>query len=118
MNFYQRFIYFLVGILLGIILCNRMNLYSCYLPNYRVLCNIIRKQLLFDNNCDTCSIYNIEYIKKLLINGKVDFNKSKIRRKPFPIYYILYKENKSGKTFIIKIENQNKIALIKSIIQF
>lgn len=127
MSFFQRLKYFSIGLTIGIILLLSFfgkRFFSCsYFPNSRVLDNIRKKEIIFDNYDSNNFIikdlekYNNKHFifYKLLIYGKVNFNKSIIRNIKYPIYEIYYNDKNSKNKVIFYIENKEKKALIKKI---
>ncbi|YBU89130.1 MAG: hypothetical protein ACFIN5_01245 [Candidatus Walczuchella monophlebidarum] len=112
-----------MGILgiLGILLIpgffgNRV-LLSAYLPNKRILNFLGRKEIIINNSCSLSlpnelkTYADISFIiKKVLKDGNISFSGSLTRKKPFPIYKILYKDIKTHKIYAFYIENKkNKI---------
>lgn len=127
MNFFQRLKYFSFGLTLGIIIVFSFfgkRFISCsYFPNSRVLDNIRKKEILFDiyynhnffeKNLEKYNNQHFVYYK-LLIYGKVNFDKSIIRNIKFPIYQIHYKDSDNKDEVIFNIENKDKVALVKKI---
>lgn len=123
MNVYQRLKFFIFGLLIGLILvifCFGKRIYPySYLPNGRVLNNIRKKKIIFyhkkyylNNNY---YINNKFIFNKILIDGKINFKKSIIQNKYYPIYEINYIDNYNKKLIIMIIENRQKIAIIQNI---
>lgn len=129
MIFFKRLKYFSFGLIIGIFLIffffgNRIS-YCSYFPNSRVLNNIRKKEIIFNNkeillknyNINNLELYNNKHFVfyKLLIYGKVNFTKSIIRNTKYPIYIINYKNKYNKDEVIFSIQNQEKIALVKNI---
>lgn len=92
-------------------------LLSAYLPNKRILNFLGRKEIIINNSCSLSlpnelkTYADISFIiKKVLKDGNISFSGSLTRKKPFPIYKILYKDIKTHKIYAFYIENKkNKI---------
>jgi len=103
MNFYKRLMFFSSGFILGLILLSFFltgKRTSCsYFPNDRVIKNINSKSIYYIKEVEKDSVL----IKRVLINGKVDFSKSKTKLDSCKAYYI---ENKiEEKKYMVLINN-------------
>lgn len=121
MNFFQRFGYYLVGLVLGSIvvffLWGKKKTTFCYLPNCRILKDIRLKKRAFDpivqqliNNktLDTAAI------SAAYTNGNVDFSKSNTKLKSCKTYIIenIYQD----KSYEFLVENCDSVAMVKHVV--
>lgn len=88
---------FTIGIILLLFFLNQKNSGCDYMPNARILKLIRNKPLIFSDKAlgvmKTFEIDSLD-IKKILIDGEVDFSKSITRQKPCRYYWIDGKANK------------------------
>ena len=100
--------FFLTGLIPGLIIVffilNKKGV-SCsgYLPNSRVIAETLSKEFIyseaFSQDMKTYNITEKDLKESLLLEGKIDFEKSKAQQEPCP-YYILYtKDQKFEITF-------------------
>lgn len=125
MNFPRRLSFFLFGAFLGILLIciffGKRAFFEGYFPNKRVLNSIKKKEIIFEFKKSELApdlelYHDLNFIKNTLLEkGEIDFSKSHSRKKPFPIYLIVYRKSKENKPLHFYIENQNTKAFIKSI---
>lgn len=127
MKFYQRFAFFLFGLLLGVIFliyflgakAKARDVTFCYFPNCRVLKDIRSKpfhysekssEVLAETWIDTIDI------KNTLLYGEVDFGKSNIKEGGAKLYII---EGKTEKQIPITLEvlNYQSKVVLKNIIK-
>ena len=92
MIFKKRLYFFSIGLVIGIFLVMLVfrgkNASFNYMPNSRVIENIISKDSIQFLNEETIS-FKIYDIKEIILNGKVDFINSNSRNKPCGIYKIV-----------------------------
>lgn len=86
-----------------------LGLLDAYLPNNRILNFLGRKSIILNNSCD------LSLPNELKTYAYISFIRNKVlvsltRKKPFPIYKILYKDLNTKKIYAFYIENKkNKI---------
>ncbi|MGB0974534.1 MAG: hypothetical protein ACPGU9_06035 [Flavobacteriaceae bacterium] len=120
MNFFQRFGYYLVGLVLGSIvvffLWGKKKTTFCYLPNCRILKDLRLKkrafdptvqQLINDKTLDTAAI------SAAYTNGNVDFSKSNTKLKSCKTYII--ENTYQDKSYEFLVENCDSTAVIKHV---
>ena len=92
MNFTNRLIYFIFGFSIGLIFLffffDRKNTSFNYLPSSRVKNNLLSKNKFWRISKDSALIKNI------IINGEINFSKSKIGSDSCNIYYLIANQNK------------------------
>lgn len=125
MKLYQRFAYYLIGLLLGGIFvfyfltakASSRGVSFCYLPNCRVLKDIRSKpfyysdealQVLTEKNVDTADV------KKTLTYGDVDFGLSNVSEKGGKLY-VIYGKNKKNEKITVEVINYTDKVLLKNI---
>jgi len=125
MKLYQRFAYYLLGLLLGGIFvfyflsakASSRGVTFCYLPNCRVLKDIRSKpfyysdvatQKLAEKWVDTADV------KKTLTYGDVDFELSNIPEKGGKLY-IVYGKNAQNEDITVEVINYTDKVLLKDI---
>ena len=121
MNLKRRFglygIGFALGIALVIFFLNGKNSGCDYFPNARILKILREKPLTFSDKAlqslKTLKIDTLE-IHKILLNGEIDFSKSKTKQKPCRFYWINGMAN--SKAVVLYVENCNNKATIESIV--
>ena len=116
MNFYKRLMFFSSGFILGLILLSFFltgKKTSCsYFPNDRVIKNINSKKISYSNGVEKDSVL----IKSVLINGRVDFSKSKTKLDSCKTYYIENKiEEKIYMALVNNCENYISVENFKEI---
>ena len=104
MPFLNRFIFFSVGLILGVLiiffsLSTRKDALSFnYFPNSRIKNYLIKNQVFFSAQA-ICKIdcYNLDTVSldTYIANSNVDFKKSKIRGYKDKVYYLKPKNNKN-----------------------
>ena len=91
MIFRKRLYFFSIGLIIGIFLVmfvfRGKNATFNYMPNARVIENIISKDSIQFTQSKNTS-FTTEDIKNIISNGKVDFKNSNSRNKPCGIYTI------------------------------
>lgn len=112
MNFYKRLMFFSSGFILGLILLSFFltgKRTSCsYFPNDRVIKNINSKKISYSNGVEKDSVL----IKSVLMNGRVDFSKSKTKLDSCKSYHI---ENTiDEKNYMVLINNCENYTLIEA----
>jgi len=120
MTFFKRLGFYGFGFILGIILLmfflNEKNAGCDYLPNARIL-KLIREKPLNYSDAAINSMQNLNInsiaIKKILIDGDIDFSKSKTHIKPCR-YYLINGSIKK-KEVSLYFESCDSIATLKSI---
>lgn len=123
MKFYQRFAYYLVGVVLGCfavaMIFSGRDIRCNYFPNARVLNDIRNKPFVYDTEAsrqlsedwvDTLDIKNI------LNDGDVDFDKSNIKQGSGKLY-VIYGKTKTKKYLTLEIINYQDKAVLRNIIQ-
>ena len=92
MIFRKRLYFFSIGLIIGIFLMififRGKNASFNYMPNARVIVNIISKDSIQFTQSENIS-FTTENIKDIISNGKVDFKNSNSRNKPCGIYRII-----------------------------
>lgn len=123
MKFYQRFAYYLVGLVIGCFFVaavlsgkdSRCN----YFPNSRVLNDIRNKPFLYDieasRRLSEDWVDTID-IKNTLTYGDVDFDKSNVPADGGKLY-IVYGKTKKNKEIILEVINYPEKAVLRNIIR-
>ena len=123
MKFYQRFAYYLVGLVMGSFVVaaifsgkdTRCN----YFPNARVLNDLRNKPFHYDSLASkqlTEKWIDTADIKNILTHGDVDFDKSNIELEGGKLYTIYGKTSKNIETTLEVINYSNK-AVLKNILK-
>ncbi len=123
MKFYQRFAYYMVGLIMGCffvaVVFMGKNTSCNYFPNARVLNDIRTKPFLYDieasRRLSEDWVDTID-IKNTLTNGDVDFDKSNVKEEGGK-KYIIYGKTKAGKEITLEIINYPEKAILKNIIK-
>lgn len=123
MKFYQRFAYYLVGLIMGCFVVAAVLMgkkTSCnYFPNARVLNNLRTKPFLYDieasRRLSEDWVDTID-IKNTLTEGDVDFDKSNIPEEGGK-KYVIYGKTKAGKEITLEVINYDDKAVLKNIIK-
>lgn len=123
MKFYQRFAYYLVGLVMGCFfvatIFSGRDIRCNYFPNARVLNDLRNKPFQYDSVAskqlaqdwiDTIDIKNI------LTHGDVDFDRSNIKQAGGKLYTI-YGKTKKGKDVTLEVINYDDKAVLKNIIK-
>lgn len=125
MKFYQRFAFFLFGLLIGVIFliyflgakAKARDVTFCYFPNCRVLKDIRSKPFHYSDESAVVLaetwIDTID-IKNTLLYGDVDFEKSNIKEGASKLYVIEGKTEKQVPIILEVLNYQNK-AVLKNI---
>lgn len=123
MKFYQRFAYYMVGLVMGCFIVaavlsgkdTRCN----YFPNARVLNDLRTKPFQYDieasRRLSEDWVDTID-IKNTLKNGDVDFSKSNIKEEGGK-RYIIYGKTQAGKDITLEIINYPDKAVLRNIIR-
>ena len=116
MIFKKRLYYFSIGLVIGIFLVmfifRGKNASFNYMPNARVIHNIISKDSIQFLNEETTS-FKVYDIKEIILNGKIDFRNSNSRNKPCGIYKIVSYWNDSD--IVLEIENCSNFIKVKQV---
>lgn len=123
MKFYQRFAYYLIGLVIGCFFVaavfsgkdTRCN----YFPNARVLNDIRNKPFIYDTEASKRLSENwvdTVDIKNTLTYGDVDFDKSNIKQEGGKLYTI-YGKTKEGKEITLEVLNYPDKAVLRNIIK-
>jgi hypothetical protein len=123
MKFYQRFAYYLVGLVIGCffvaMVLSGKDTRCNYFPNARVLNDLRKKPFLYDIEAsrrlsedwvDTIDIKNV------LTHGDVDFDKSNIKEEGGKLY-IIYGNTKENKDITLEVLNYPDKAVLRNIIK-
>ena len=123
MKFYQRFAYYLIGLVIGCFfvaaVLSGKDTRCNYFPNARVLNDLRNKPFQYDSLAskqlaedwiDTIDIKNI------LTHGDVDFDKSNINMNGGKLYTI-YGKNTKKKDITLEVINFSEKAVLKNIIK-
>jgi len=123
MKFYQRFAYYLVGLVIGCffvaMVLSGKDTRCNYFPNARVLNDIRNKPFFYDIEAsrrlsedwvDTIDIKNV------LTHGDVDFDKSNIKEEGGKLY-IIYGKTKENKDITLEVINYPDKAVLRNIIK-
>lgn len=120
MDFGKRLRLYLTGVLLGciavyfLLIYKRDRNFTAWLPEQRILTEIKEKQ--FSQNEKTicyiqCLNTDTNNLKKILANADVNFSKSLVNQKPFPIYELNAMYNNREIQLSIEIGN-NELNII------
>ena len=116
----QRFALYGIGFVMGIVIvffflggkrasCN-------WLPNDRILNIIQRKQLLYgeqlEDNLREAEADSLD-IRSILLNGDIDFSKSRVKNDPCRLYWIQGEGKQSS--LLISVELCDSVATVKSL---
>ena len=116
MIFKKRLYFFSIGLVIGIFLVmfvfRGKNASFNYMPNARVIENIISKDSIQFLNEETIS-FKIYDIKEIILNGKVDFRNSNSQNKPCGIYKIVSSLKDSD--IVLEIENCSNFIKVKQV---
>ncbi len=123
MKFYQRFAYYMVGLVMGCfvvaIVLSGKDTRCNYFPNARVLNDLRTKPFQYDieasRRLSEDWVDTID-IKNTLTNGDVDFDKSNIKEEGGK-KYIIYGKTKAGKDITLEVINYPEKAILKNIIK-
>lgn len=123
MKFYQRFAYYLVGLVMGsfvvAIVLSGKDTRCNYFPNARVLNDLRTKPFQYDieasRRLSEDWVDTID-IKNTLTYGDVDFDKSNIKEEGGKLY-IIYGKTKKGKDITLEVINYPEKAVLKNIIK-
>lgn len=123
MKFYQRFAYYLVGLVMGgffvAAVLSGKDTRCNYFPNARVLNDLRTKPFLYDNEAsrrlaedwvDTLDI------KNTLTYGDVDFDKSNVKEEGGKLY-VIYGKTSKGKEITLEVINYPEKAVLRNIIK-
>ena len=116
MIFRKRLYFYSIGLIIGIFLVmfifRGKNATFNYMPNARVIDNIISKDSIkFADNNNTP--FTKADIKEIILNGKVDFKNSNSRTKPCGVYKIISSWKNSE--VILQIENCSEFINVKEV---
>lgn len=125
MKLYQRFAYYLLGLLLGGIFvfyflsakASSRGVTFCYLPNCRVLKDIRSKPFYYSDVATqklTEKWVDTADVKKTLTYGDVDFELSNIPEKGGKLY-IVYGKNAQNEDITVEVINYTDKVLLKDI---
>jgi hypothetical protein len=123
MKFYQRFAYYLVGLVIGCFfvaaVLSGKDTRCNYFPNARVLNDLRNKPFQYDieasRRLSEDWVDTID-IKNTLTNGDVDFDKSNIKEEGGKLY-IIYGKTKKGKEITLEVINYPEKAVLRNIIR-
>lgn len=108
---------FSIGIVLLLFFLNGKNSGCDYMPNARILKLIRNKPLIYSDKAQesmkTLALDSLD-IKKMLIDGEIDFSKSITRQKPCRFYLI--NGLAKNQSVAIYIENCDSLATLKSVV--
>lgn len=120
MAFIKRLGWYLVGVSVGLVFLafilkkksGEEGIDFCYLPNCRVLKDIRSKTFAFTTTNDTLSFEKLDDdIKKILLNGDIDFGRSKTKTKPCKTYFV----TSENENIVLEVKNCPKQAIIKEV---
>lgn len=127
MDFWQRFKFFFLGSLMGIffvilVFGKRMSCKQAvieYFPNGRVLAEIRYKDLQWSPDTDQkfqeLQVDSAFLYEEILMDGRVDFQKSDPRRQPCGKYLIHFqKEEQSYEMFVTKCREISRIDSVRA----
>ncbi len=121
-GFIRRIYLYLVGVMLGTIFVYftllRNREFPAFWPAGIVKESIIKSTVTWEEPtlCAKGIVgVNEDVFKDLITNGKVRFNRSEPRRKPYPIYHIETTDKYAGK-LILHIELANSTSTVKSLV--
>jgi hypothetical protein len=125
MAFLKRLGFYLIGFSIGVFFLaiflkkksEETGVYFCYLPNCRTLKDIRSKPLSYSQEIRTM-LQNQDLdtvaIDKLLLDGDVDFGKSKTSSVPCKTYYVRGKIKE--RNAMIKVRNCEDMAIVESLV--
>ena len=123
MKFYQRFAYYLVGVVMG---CFAVSMFfggrdiRCnYFPNARVLNDLRNKPFIYDTEASrrlSEDWVDTTDIKNVLTHGDVDFDKSNIKEEGGKLY-IIYGKTSKNKDITLEVLNYPDKAVLRNIIK-
>ncbi|MGL2966340.1 DUF4258 domain-containing protein [Flavobacterium sp. XGLA_31] len=123
MKFYQRFAYYLVGLVIGSFfvaaVLSGKDTRCNYFPNARVLNDIRNKPFVYDTEASrrlSESWVDTADVKNTLTYGDVDFDKSNIPAEGGK-RYIIYGKTKKNKEITLEVINYPEKAVLKNIIK-
>lgn len=121
MKFYQRLAYYLAGLGIGMVflymILNGKDTSCSYFPNARVLKDLRNKPFHYSDDakqriaqkwCDTADV------RKILTNGDVDFDKSKVKVGSGKLYVVTGK-NSQNQDITLEMVNYSDRVLLKDI---
>ena len=123
MKFYQRFAYYLVGLVIGCFfvaaVLSGKDTRCNYFPNARVLNDLRNKPFQYDieasRRLSEDWVDTID-IKNTLTYGDVDFDKSNLKEEGGKLY-IIYGKTKKGKEITLEVINYPEKAVLRNIIK-
>ncbi len=123
MKFYQRFAYYLVGLVMGsfvvAMVLSGKDTRCNYFPNARVLNDLRTKPFQYDieasRRLSEDWVDTID-IKNTLTYGDVDFDKSNIKEEGGKLY-IIYGETQKGKEITLEVINYPDKAVLRNIMK-
>lgn len=123
MKFYQRFAYYLIGLVIGCFfvaaVLSGKDTRCNYFPNARVLNDIRNKPFQYDIEASrrlSEDWVDTVDIKNTLTYGDVDFDKSNIKEEGGKLY-IIYGKTKKGKDITLEVINYPEKAILRNIIK-
>jgi hypothetical protein len=123
MKFYQRFAYYLVGLVMGCffvaMVLSGKDTRCNYFPNARVLNDLRSKPFLYDIEASrrlSEDWVDTTDIKKVLTYGDVDFDKSNITKEGGKLY-IIYGKTSKNKDITLEVLNYPDKAVLRNIIK-
>lgn len=123
MKFYQRFAYYLVGLIMGCffvaMVFSGKDTRCNYFPNARVLNDLRNKPFLYDTEASrrlTEDWVDTIDIKNVLTHGDVDFDKSNIIVEGGKLY-IIYGKTTKNKEITLEVLNYPDKAVLRNIIK-
>ena len=123
MKLYQRFAYYLVGLVIGLffvaMVLSGKDTRCNYFPNARVLNDLRNKPFNYDSIATlqmSKKWVDTSDIKNILTHGDIDFDKS---NKPFEggKLYVIEGKNKKNEEIILEVINYSDKAVLKNIIK-
>jgi hypothetical protein len=125
MNFYQRFAFFLFGMLIGIIFliyflgakAKARDVTFCYLPNCRVLKDIRSKPFQYSEDSSTVlaeTWIDTLDVKNTLFYGDIDFSKSNVKEGGAKLY-VIEGQTENETPIILEVLNYQSKAVLKTI---
>lgn len=123
MKFYQRFAYYLVGMVMGCfavaMIFSGRDIRCNYFPNARVLNDIRNKPFIYDTEASrrlSEDWVDTTDIKNVLTNGDVDFDKSNIKEAGGKLY-VIYGKTRKNKDVTLEVLNYPDKAVLRNIIK-
>ena len=123
MKFYQRFAYYLVGLVMGCFfvaaVLSGKDTRCNYFPNARVLNDLRNKPFLYDIEASrrmSEDWVDTTDIKNTLTYGDVDFDKSNLKEEGGKLY-IIYGKTKKGQEITLQVINYPEKAVLRNIIK-